>query len=63
MVDIVKPPCSITIIHDFYTYPHLFFWIIFPNVDLCAKKMNKIGITHFIFILIHRELLINKGSQ
>lgn len=26
MVDIVKPPCSITIIHDFYTYPHLFFW-------------------------------------
>lgn len=26
MVDIVKPPCNITIIHDFYTYPHLFFW-------------------------------------
>ena len=39
MVDIVKPPCSITIIHDFYTYPHLFFWDkSFPNVDLCAKK-------------------------
>ena len=52
MVDIVKPPCSITIIHDFYTYPHLFYWDkFFPNVDLCAKKMNKIGITHFIFIL------------
>lgn len=52
MVDIVKPPCNSIIIHDFYTYPHLFFWDkFFPNVDLCAKKMNKIGITHFIFIL------------
>lgn len=39
MVDIVKPPCSITIIHDFYTYPHLFFWDkFFSNVDLCVKK-------------------------
>ena len=42
MVDIVKPPCSITIIHDFYTYPHLFFWDKFlPNVDLCVKKIEQ----------------------
>ena len=59
MVDIVKPPCSITIIHDFYTYTHLFFWDkSFPNVDLCAKKMNKIGITHVIFILYTYQIVV-----
>lgn len=52
MVDIVKPPCSITIIHDFYTYPHLFFVDIkYSHVDKCVKTINKIGITHIIFIL------------
>ena len=52
MVDIVKPPCNSIIIHDFYTYPHLFFGDInFPNVDKCVKKIKNIGITWFIFIL------------
>lgn len=52
MVDIVKPPCNITIIHDFYTYPHLIFGDIkYAHVDKCVKKMNHIGITHFIFML------------
>ena len=39
MVDIVKPPCNITIIHDFYTYPHLFFWDkFFSQCGLMCKK-------------------------
>lgn len=59
MVDIVKPPCSITIIHDFYTYPHLLFVDIkYPNVDKCAKKINKIGITHAIFILYTYQIVV-----
>ena len=56
MVDIVKPPCSSIIIHDFihdfYTYPHLLFVDIkYSHVGKCVKKMNHIGITHFIFML------------
>lgn len=59
MVDIVKPPCSITIIHDFYTYPHLLFVDIkYPNVDKWAKKTNKIGITHVIFILYTYQIVV-----
>ena len=39
MVDIVKPPCSSIIIHDFYTYPHLLFVDIkYSHVDKCVKK-------------------------
>ena len=59
MVDIVKPPCNSIIIHDFYTYPHLLFVDIkYPNVDKCAKKINKIGITHVIFILYTYQIVV-----
>ena len=59
MVDIVKPPCSSIIIHDFYTYPHLLFVEIkYTHGDKCVKKINKVGIIHFIFILNTSRIIL-----